>query len=314
MPQVSDPYPAGHERSYIRGVARRYGFLAVFALTALAVTASSLVLTARPAMADLPITVTAYVQPMEACQWGRMNVMWCTGIQGAPTAISTDPAATQPLWAGTGYALCWTTATGGILPAGASCNPTGTAIASGNDFTYPAVEQFPVIIDGSGGSGCAPHVNNAQNSFFLSSGMQGTCRITITAPAAPGFTATTAVFTLPVVPAPRPTINGTVTAVSGQGRVGATAPLLTNTCEYENQFSIFSACPGVALTWSVLTGRSTCRIVTNTDVESPSLGSVRVRFTKPGRCTIQGSHPAIAGQSAAYSTPVFRYSVRPRGR
>ena len=275
---------------------------------------SVLVAGSTPAQADVPNTITAIMQPMDACQWGRMNVMWCAGSPGTPVAISADPAVNPPLLAGTGYALCWTTASGSSLPAGAACSPTGTAIASGNTFSYPVVEGFPMTVDGSGGSGCAPHVNSSQNSFFVSSGSQGKCTITITAPAAPGFTATTAVFTLPVVPAPMPTINGTVTAASGKGRVGSAAQLLKNTCEYENQFSVFSGCPGVSLTWSVLTGRASCRVVTNTNVDSPALGSVSVRFTRPGRCTVQGSHPAIAGRSAAYATPVFTYVVRARGR
>ena len=275
---------------------------------------SSLIATSGPARADTPNSISAYVQPMEACQWGRMNVMWCTGNLGGPVPISADPSTNAPLSAGTGYALCWTTAAGETVPAGASCSTTGTAIARGNDFRYPVVTDFPMTIDGSGGSGCAPHVNNTQNSFFFSSGSQGACSITITAPAAPGFTATAAVFTLTVAPAPIPTINGRVVAASGKGRVDSTAPLLRNTCEYENQFSVFSGCPGVSLTWSVLTGRASCRVVTNTNVHSPALGSVSVRFIRPGRCTVQGSHPEIAGRSAAYATPVFTYVVRARGR
>ena len=313
MPQVPDPEPAGDERRYIHRVTR-HGLRALFAVPALVALASSLILTAHPAAAAAPNTIAVYIQPMKACQWGRMNVMWCLGSPGAPIAISADPATNAPLWAGTGYALCWTTAAGTVLPAGASCSASGSAIASGNDGSYDVVADFPMTIDGSGGSGCEPHVNNAKNSFFFSSGTVGTCTITIPTPATPGFTATTTVFTLQVGIAPEPTINGTVTAISGRGRVGTTAPLLTNDCEYENQFSVFSQCPGVELNWSVLTGKASCRIAKITRNDSRALGSVRVRFIAPGRCTIQGSYPAVAGQSAAYSTPVFRYTVQPRRR
>lgn len=82
-----------------------------------------------PAHADVPNAITAYVQPMSGCQVGRMGVMFYQGLLGAPLPIAADPAGNAPLWAGTGYALCWTTAAGATLPAGSDCAPTGTAIA-----------------------------------------------------------------------------------------------------------------------------------------------------------------------------------------
>lgn len=281
--------------------------------TLIAILLSSLTF-APPAQADATNTVTAFMQPMETCAWGRLNVMWCSGEIGAPRAISPDPAGSTPLSAGTGYALCWTTAAGQTLPVNASCAPTGSAIATGKDFTYTDTAAFPFAIDGSGGSGCQTHLNNAQNSFFIFSGSQGTCRLTISAPDAPGFTSTTAVFTLPVTPAPRPPINGSLTAASGKGRVGTAAALQSVTCDYVTQGDVFSRCPGVTLTWSVLSGRSSCRIVTNRDLDSEALGTVSVRFRAPGNCTVRGSYPAVAGQSDAYSTPVFTYQVRPRAK
>lgn len=282
-------------------------FAAVVALVPLAV------VTAVPAQADAPNTATAYVQPMKACTSGRMNVMWCEGNLGGPIRISADPAVSTPLWANTGYALCWTTAAGATLPAGANCTPNGSATASGNDFTLPTTDAFPLTMVDSGGSGCALHVNNAQNSYVFFLHSQGTCTITVPTPAAPGFTAATTVFTLPVVAAPAPAINGDITARSGRGRVGRSAPLQTVTCNYQAQFSVFTDCPGVVLTWSVLTGRKSCRIGTDADTASETLGSVRLRFIRPGRCTVQGSYPASPGRWQALTTSTFTYTVSRRG-
>jgi len=268
---------------------------------------------AAPAQADTPNTVTAYVQPMKNCAWGRMNIMWCEGNLSRPIPISPDPGVNTPLWANTGYALCWTTAAGATLPSGATCTPAGSATATGNDFTLSATGMFPLTMRDSGESGCELHLNNAQNSYFFFLRSQGTCTITIPTPAAPGFTEAMSVFTLPVVAAPAPAINGDITANSGRGRVGTSSPLQTVTCDYENQFSTFGTCPGVVLNWTVRSGRRSCRIVTDADATSETLGSVRLHFIRRVRCTVQGSYPASPGRWQAFSTSTFTYTVSRRG-
>jgi len=269
---------------------------------------------AAPAHADVPNAITAYVQPMSGCQVGRMGVMYCQGVLGAPVPIAADPAGNAPLWAGTGYALCWTTAAGATLPAGSDCTPTGTAIASGHDFSYSSADRFPVSFDGSAGSGCSPSPNNNQNSFFFTAGALGGCVVTISSPATPGFSATTLTFTLSVGLAPTPTFTGAITAASGAGRVGGSAPLQTITCKFDEQFDIWTPCPGVLLDWKVLTGTKSCRIVVNRDTQSQQYGSLSVSFRRAGRCTVQGSAPAVAGRWAAYLTPVLTYAIARRGR
>ena len=76
----------------------------IMAATLLATAAS--VLVAPAAQADTPNTISAFVQPMAACQAGRMNIQWCEGLLGAPSPIASDPAVNAPLWANTGYAIC----------------------------------------------------------------------------------------------------------------------------------------------------------------------------------------------------------------
>lgn len=265
-----------------------------------------------PAHADTPNTISAFVQPMAACQAGRMDVQWCEGLLGAPVAISTDPAASPSLWAGTGYALCWTTAAGATLPSGSTCSTSGTAIATGGNFSYPSTASFPVTFDGSGGSGCEGHPNSDQNSFFFLVNGTGTCVITVTTPATAGFSATTTVFTLTAGQAPVPTLLGPVTAKSGTARVGSAAPLQTVTCSYTNQFSTFSSCPGVVLNWAVTSGSRTCAITVNRSRKSKYLDSVSVTFRRPGRCTVQATYPAVPGQSPAYTSSSYSYVVRGR--
>ena len=282
----------------------------IMAATLLATAAS--VLVAPAAQADTPNTISAFVQPMAACQAGRMNIQWCEGLLGAPSPIASDPAVNAPLWANTGYAICWTTAAGATLPEGASCSASGSAISSGKPFTYPAVGAFPVTFDGSGGSSCQGHPNNNQNSFFFLVYGSGTCVITVSAPAAPGYSATTTVFTLTVGPAPAPTLLGPVTATSGTVRVGATAPLQTVTCTYESRFTTFTSCPGVVLNWAVTSGARICSIVVNTKTQSKYLDSVRVAFRRPGRCTVQATYPEVPGQSLAYTSATYSYNVKRR--
>jgi len=262
-----------------------------------------------PALADAPNAVTAYVQPMSGCQTGRLGIMYCQSVLGPPALITADPGTSAALWANTGYALCWTTSSGAILPPGSSCSASGTAIASGNNFAYANTAQFPMTFDGSSGSGCRPSPNNNGNSFFFNAGSLGTCVITISAPEAAGFTATRSTFTLTVGLAPAPTITGSVTAVSGRGVVGSTAPLQTFTCKYEEQFDMWTTCPGVVLEWTVLSGSRVCRIKVDRDSESEQFGSVGLAFRKAGRCTVQGTYPAMAGSSTDYATPVFVYRV-----
>ncbi|MFM8352678.1 MAG: hypothetical protein ACKN9D_16635 [Actinomycetales bacterium] len=269
----------------------------------------ALLATGAPARADTPNTIAAFVQPMSGCQIGRMGVMYCQGLLDAPIAIAPEPAVKTPLWSGTGYALCWRTAAGSTLPVGSSCTGDGTAIASGNNFGYSTTATFPMTFDGSAGSGCSPFPNNNQNSFFFTAGSLGDCVITISTTAAPGFSSTTSIFTLSVGLAPTPAFTGSITATSGRGRAGGSAPLQTITCKFDEQFDIWAPCPGVVLDWKVLTGTKTCRITVNQDTESQQYGSIGVTFRRAGRCTVQGSTPAVAGRWAAYVTPVFSYSI-----
>lgn len=262
-----------------------------------------------PALADEPNTITAYVQPMSGCQTGRMGIMYCQGVLGPPVPITAAPATSGSLWANTGYAVCWTTSSGATLPEGSSCSASGTAIASGNNFAYTNTAQFPMTFDGSGGSGCSPAPNNNGNSFFFNAGSLGTCVVAISAPSATGFSATTTSFTLNVGLAPAPTITGSVTAVSGRSIVGRLAPLQTFTCKYEEQFDMWTVCPGVVLKWKVLSGSRSCSIEVNRDNTSELFGSVSVAFRRVGRCTVQGTYPAVAGRSNRYATEVYAYRV-----
>lgn len=291
-------------------MARFLGRALAIPIAMLAVAAS--VLVAPAATADSPNTVSAFVQPMAACQTGRMDIQWCAGLLGAPVPIAADPSVNAPLWAGTGYAICWTTASGATLPEGATCSPSGSAISTGRAFTYPAAGSFPVTFDGSGGSRCQGHPNSNQNSFFFLVYGPGTCVITVSAPAAAGYSATTTVFTLTVAPAPVPTLLGPVTASSGTVRAGTSAPLQTVTCTYESRFTTFTSCPGVVLDWAVTSGSRVCSIVVNTRTDSTYLGSVRVAFRRPGRCTVQGTYPEVPGQSLAYATTTYSYTVKRR--
>ncbi len=274
--------------------------------------AAASVLVAPPATADAPNTISAFVQPMAACQTGRMDIQWCAGLLGAPAPLAADPAVNAPLWAGTGYAICWTTASGATLPEGASCSSSGSAISTGGAFTYPAAGSFPVTFDGSGGSRCQGHPNSNQNSFFFLVSGPGTCVITVSAPAAAGYSATTTVFTLTVAPASVPTLLGPVTASSGTVRAGTSAPLQTVTCTHESRFTTFTSCPGVVLDWAVTSGSRVCSIVVNTRTDSRYVDSVRVAFRRPGRCTVQGTYPEVPGQSLAYATTTYAYTVKRR--
>lgn len=286
------------------------GRLLVIAAALLAPSIS--MLTPPDARAETPNTISAFVQPMAACQAGRMNIQWCEGLLGAPAPISPDSATNTPLWAGTGYALCWITAAGATLPAGASCSESGTAIATGSNFSYPATATFPVTFDGSGGSGCEGHPNDSQNSFFFLVDAPGTCVITVSTPAAVGFSPMTTVFTLTVEEAPVPTLLGPVTAASGTHRTGTSAPLQTVTCTYLNKFSPYSTCPGVILNWAVTSGSRVCSIVVNTSSKSRYLDSVSISFRRPGRCTVQATYPEVPGKSAAYTTTTYSYQVKRR--
>lgn len=133
--------------------------------------------------------------------------------------------------------------------------------------------------------------------------------MTISAAATPGLRATTSTFTLGVGLAPTPAFTGSITAASGARRVGGSAPLQTITCKFDAQVEIWAPCPGVVLDWNVLTGTRSCRIVVNRDTQSQEYGSLSASFRRAGRCTVQGSTPAVAGKWAAYVTPVFTYSI-----
>lgn len=266
---------------------------------------------APAARADSPNAITAFLQPMSGCQVGRTGAMFCNGNLSAPTPITADPASNSPLATNTGYAICWTTAAGATLPAGASCSASGNATSSGPNFTYSSPATFPVTFDGSGGSGCTAYPNNNGNSFYFFVQSPGTCVITVTTPAATGFTATTATFTLTSAESPIPALAGPVAAASGTFPVGASSPLQPITCQ-QPQTNLWSPCPGVTLNWSVLTGSRSCAIAVNKKKNSPSRGSISVSFRKPGTCTVQGSYPAVPGKSSAYTSPVFTYTVTKR--
>ena len=230
--------------------------------------------------------------------------MYCQGTLGAPIPLTPDPAPHVPLWQGTGYALCWTTAAGVTLPAGADCSATGTAMSSGRHFTYPTAASFPFTL--AAGSSCRPYPDPNQNSFLLF--VDGPCTITI--PADNGSAQASVTYTFGAVAAPAPAVNGTVSHPGvSTVRVGGARPLQSVTCRYETEvlMNVLAPCIGVFLTWSVDEGRRSCAIRTDSDRRHPSLGSVSVTFTRPGTCVVRGRYPG-----AGYTTESYLFRVRPR--
>lgn len=264
---------------------------------------------APPANADSPNTITAFIQPFSGCLPSRVGNLYCQGPLGAPVALSSDLSANAPLWSNTAYALCWTSSAGVTLPPTADCTSTGSPIATDNDFAYSTASTFPVTFVGCDGW---PSVQG--NSFLFLTGSTGPCTFIVNTPDAPGFTGTTMAYGFDVVPAPAPVINGSLReATTGTYMSGRSTPVQLVTCAHNAEIgNIWVQCPGVTLTWTVTSGKRSCVIVTNSNTASTNLGTVSVGFRKGGTCTVQGSYPAVSGQSTAYSTPVYTFTVKPR--
>lgn len=264
---------------------------------------------APAAYADVPNTVSLYLQPLTGCTISFIGNLPCTGVAGPLTAANAAPATNAQITQHTGYALCWTTAAGTTTPTGVDCTE-GAASATAPAGTR--VDTSALAFSGTQDAGCglSRSVNGNQALMYVAD--TSPCTITITTPTVPGFTATTTSFTFPVGLPRTPLLLGPSVAASGSGRVGQRAPLQSIDCRYqvETLGNFKYGCEGVTLNWAVTSGAKACRIIVNRNTESEALGSVSVRFIRPGTCTVQGSYPAVSGSSDAYATPTYTYTVR----
>ena len=267
------------------------------------------------AQAALEDDLKVFVQPLSGCLVSRVGNLYCQGALGPPLAISPNTAENAVLWRGIAYALCWTTAGGATYPEGSTCSETGSALATGHDFSYVTAATFPVIFTGNRDQGCLGWPNPEANSFLFWVANTGPCTFTIPFTVDGQAPDSTATFTLDVGDAQQPTITGTLPGAStGVFTVGDRTPLQLVTCKINEYIgNPWVGCPGVMLNWSVVTGKRSCVIMTNRNTTSETVGTVSVRFRKPGTCVLQGSYPAVPGQSLAFSTPQYTYIVTSRG-
>ena len=266
------------------------------------------------ARADSSNSITAFIQPLANCSLSFLGNLVCSGAAGPVVPISPDPAGNGPLSLGAGYRLCWTTAAGQTVPQGAAC-AAGTVPPTSATANFFAT--YPVTYSGSKYSGCGSVAspNGNEQLFYVRDG--SACSFTVTSPDAPGFTSTATTFAFPLRVAPAPVVMGTLADTApATGVVGKRLSLQRITCRYEltylNNFK--AGCPGVILNWTVLSGQRSCVLAQNTKADSETLDTVSVRFIRKGSCTVQGSYPEVPGLSAAYTTPVYAFAVKPRGR
>lgn len=259
--------------------------------------------------------LTVMVQPLNGCLVSRVGNLYCQGILGPPVAITADPAANPALWSGVAYALCWTTPTGTTYPPGASCAPTGSALATGHNNAYLSASTFPVTFAGTRYEGCEGFPNVGANSFLFLVGNTGPCVFSFPYASTGGIDDATATFTLDVGEATQPVIRGDLPVdTAGRFTVGQRTPLQYVTCMWQESIgNLWVQCPGVMLNWRILSGGKVCALATNTKPLSKTFGTVRVRFRRPGTCAVQGSYPAVPGQSVAFTTPVYSYTVTSKG-
>ena len=261
------------------------------------------------ALAEPAHDLRVFVQPLSGCLVSRVGNLYCEGVLGPPFAIAANPAENPTLWRGIAYALCWTTPEGVTYPLGSTCSAVGSALATGHNNSYPRAATFPVTFTGSQDEGCSGWPNPEANSFLFWVANSGPCVFTI--PTRVADPAATASFTLTVADAQQPTLTGTLAEqTTGTFHVGQRTPLQLVTCKInEYTGNLWVSCPGVMLNWTVISGRRSCVITTNTDQASQTVGTVSVRFRRPGTCVVQGSYPAVPGQSLAFRTAEYRFTV-----
>lgn len=278
-------------------------------ISLLAALAIGMVGLSAPAKADSPNTVRAFIQPLDNCAISFIGNLVCDGGGGMVEPITAGSARDNPPLRLGGYRLCWTTAAGVTAPTGATCaaGTTPPTAPVSNSFA-----SYPVTYSGTPYQGCGsittPNANDI--AFFIRD--LGICTLTITTPDAPGLTGTETTFTFDTRPAAAPLLLGPLAPVTRLSvRVGDTSPLQSISCRYqvETLGNIKFGCSGVMLNWIVLAGRSSCKVIQNTRRNSEALGTVSVRFLRPGRCAVRGTYPAVPGTSDAYSTPAYRFTV-----
>ncbi|MBU6279432.1 MAG: hypothetical protein KGN78_09310 [Actinomycetales bacterium] len=264
------------------------------------------------AQAEPASDLRVFVQPLSGCLVSRVGNLYCQGVLSPPFAISADPAENPTLWRGIAYALCWTTPEGLTYPQGSTCTAGGSALATGHNNSYPRAATFPVTFTGSQDQGCAGWPSPEANSFLFWVANTGPCAFSI--PTAVGDPAAKTSFSLTVGDAQQPTLTGTLAEqTTGTFQVGQRTPLQLVTCKINEYIgNLWVSCPGVMLNWTVISGRRSCVITTNTNKASQTVGTVSVRFRRPGRCVVEGSYPAVPGQSLAFRTAKYTFTVTPK--
>lgn len=244
-----------------------------------------------------------------ACQVDRVGLT-CIRDSTTPAlaqAVTAQPVAVgtnSPLLAGHAYIVCWTTGTGQSLPIGTDCTELSRVVS--------VPSQVPSELTASG---CTlyPHLGW---TLVRTSANGESCRLQITTPDAGALVGTTTEYLFPFGLAGI-AIDGDVrTSLTGIGRVGQAALLQQPVCPARRaRQGPMVNCPQVTLDWSVRSGSRSCRIVVQDQLMSgdqvrADVGSVSVRFLRPGRCTVQGSYPEQPGRTSAYQTGVYQFTVR----
>ena len=286
-------------------------------ITVLAAVSLSMAGIPGAARADVPNTVTAFIQPVRNCSISFIGNLVCAGPTEPVMPISpgaTNASANPVLGVGMGYRVCWITAAGQTVPTGAICTAGTTSLTAPRPDFHVA---YPITFSGTPRNGCGGIATPNGDDVMLFVNDLAPCTLTITAPDAPGFSATQATYAFAVGPARAPLLMGPLaTSTETTGRVGGSSTLQEVTCRYMVQTlgDFKSGCEGVVLNWTVLTGRRACRLVEDEDMQSQTLGSVSVRFLRPGTCTVRGSYPAVPGASEFYQSPVYTFTVHKRKR
>ena len=264
------------------------------------------------AYADTANTITAFIQPVHNCSISFIGNLVCAGPSDSALPITpgeANAAANPTLGVGMGYRICWNTAAGQTVPTGATCAAGVTPLTTSRPDFHAT---YPITYSGTPRNGCGGIATPNGNDVMFYVNDASPCTLTITAPEAPGFPSTRSTFAFAVGPSSSPLLLGPLAATTtGTGRVGNTRMLQDVICRYqvETLGNVKFGCEGVVLDWTVLSGRRSCRIVADTNTKSEHLGSVSVRFVRPGRCTVQGSYPAVPGSSDVYRSPIYSFTV-----
>lgn len=264
---------------------------------------------AGSALADAPNSVQAFIQPLRNCSISFIGNLVCDSSAGAAVPITAGSAQSNPRLGLGGYRLCWISAAGVTTPSGATCAAGNGALTTPTSNFRPT---YPVTFSGTAYQGCGSILTPSANDLVFFVRDVGVCTFTITTPDAAGFTSMRTTFALDAQPATIPLLMGELAPVSdGPVRTGGTAPLQLVVCRYqvETLGNAKFGCAGVVLNWTVLKGQRSCKVVKNNRRNSEYLGSISVLFVRPGRCTVQGTYPAVPGLSDAYATPEYLFTI-----